>query len=374
MIEIRPVTNKRQLKKFVNFPIKLYQDSKEFTPYIYEEEMSNLTPGKNPAEKYCEFQPFLAYRDGKIVGRICAILNHYANERYHQKRIRFNRIDMVDDIEVTKALIKAVEDYGKARGMNEITGPLGYSDQDKEGLLTYGFDKHNMFVTFYHFPYYHEHLVKLGFVDDAAWKEYRVYIPGEEAIEKMDKISDFIAKKFNYRVLDIKKKKELKPYVIKALSLMNRAYKDLYGYVQISEKEMHYLAGQYVPLLHLDYTAIIVDEADNVVAFGVIIPTPVFALKKTKGKLLPFGWIPFLRALKKEKILDMLLVAVEPELQNTGVISMVFAKVMRNAHKNGIKYAETGPELLDNLKVQSLWKNFKHEHHKTRVCMVKPLE
>ncbi|MGI5881411.1 MAG: hypothetical protein ACOX6L_12675 [Syntrophomonadaceae bacterium] len=374
MIEVKLVTTKRQLKKFVNFPVKLYRDCPYFTPYIYEEEMSNLTPGKNPAESYCEFQPFLAYKDGKIVGRVCAILNHHANKRYQQKRIRFNRIDMIDDFEVTQALIKAVEDFGKERGMDEITGPLGYSDQDKEGLLKHGFDRHNMFVTFYHFPYYYQHLTKLGFVDDATWNEYRIYIPGEEAIGKMETLSDYIAKKFNYRLLDIKRKSDLKPYVVKALSVMNRAFKDLYGYVQISEKDMHYLAGQYVPLFHLDYTAIVVDEHDEVVAFGVLIPTPAFALKKSKGKLLPFGWIGFLRALRKEKILDMLLVAVEPELQNTGVLTMIFAKAMRNAHKNGIKYAETGPELIDNLKVQSLWKNFEHEHHKTRVCMVKPIE
>jgi len=374
MIEICPVTTKRQLKKFVNFPIKLYKNCPYFTPYIYEEEINNLTPGKNPAQKYCDFKLFLAYKDGKIAGRICAILNHYSNEKYQQKRIRFNRIDMIDDLEVTRALIKAVENFGHEKGMNEIAGPLGYSDQDKEGLLTFGFEQHNMFATFYHYPYYYQHLQKLGFIDDATWREYRIRIPESQDIEKLEKVAGFVARKFDFHVVHIKNKKQLKPYVVQVLSLMNVAYKDLYGYVPISEKEMQYLAAQYVPLLNLDYTVIVADKSEKVIAFGIMIPTPSFALKKSKGKLYPFGWIRFLHALKKAKVLDMLLVAVEPELQNTGVMSMIFAEAIRNANNNGIKYAETGPELLDNTKVQSLWKNLDHEHHKTRVCLLKKIE
>ncbi|HKM10816.1 MAG: hypothetical protein WCX47_03990 [Bacilli bacterium] len=374
MIEIREVKTKRLLKKFVNFPIKLYKNCPYFTPYIYEEEINNLTPGKNPAQKYCDFKLFLAYKNGKIVGRICAILNHYSNNKYNQKRIRFNRIDMIDDIEVTRALIKAVEGFGQEKGMNEIAGPLGYSDQDKEGLLTFGFEQHNMFVTFYHYPYYYEHLKQLGFIDDATWREYRIRIPESNDIEKLEKIANFVANKFEFHIVRISKKRQLKPYVLQVLSLMNVAYKDLYGYVPISEKEMEYLAAQYVPLLNLDYTVIIADKNEKVIAFGLMIPSPAFALKKSKGKLYPLGWIRFLRALKKGKVLDMLLVAVEPELQNTGVMSMIFAESIRSANRNGIKYAETGPELLDNTKVQSLWKNLDHEHHKTRVCMVKKIE
>ena len=190
MIIIKEVKGKRMLKKFIDFPLSLYKNCPYFTPYLFEDELANLTPGKNPASRYCDFKLFLAYKENKIVGRICAIINRFANEKYHQKRIRFNRIDMIDDIEVTKALINAVEQYGKENGLEEINGPLGYSDQDKEGLLTYGFDKHNMFATFYTYEYYVQHLKQLGFVQDAKWNEYRIYIP-----EKVDPLISKIAQR-----------------------------------------------------------------------------------------------------------------------------------------------------------------------------------
>ena len=375
MIEIKVVNNGRLLKKFIDFPVKLYKGNKYFTPYIYEDEISNLMPGKNPAASYCDFKLFLAYREGKIVGRICAILNHFSNEKYHQKRIRFNRIDMIDDIEVTKALIKAVEDFGLQNGMTEIAGPLGYSDQDKEGLLTYGFEEHNMFATFYHFPYYYEHLKQLGFIEDAKWNEYRVFIPDKPDL-KLQKIADYTAKKYDFHIVQFKRKskKAVKPYIVEVLSLVNRAYANLYGYVPIDEGQMYHLADQYIPLINLDYMQIVVDSNNKVVAFGLMIPTPVFALKRHKGHLFPLGWISFLRAIKKEKILDMLLVATEPELKNSGVMTMVFAAAINNAVRNKVKYCETGPELVTNEEVQSLWSRFEHVRHKTRACFVKPIE
>lgn len=374
-ISIKVVKGRRMLRQFIDFPVHLYKDCPYFTPYIHEDEIDNLAPGKNPASRYCDFKLFLAYRNGKIVGRICAIINKFANEKYHQKRIRFNRIDMIDDIEVTRALIGAVEAFGKENGLTEINGPLGYSDQDKEGLLTMGFDQVNMFATFYTYPYYVTHLEKLGFVMDAKWNEYRIYLP-DQPDERLKKLSEYAQRKYHVHLAEIKSKggNHLKPYIHQVLELTNLAYKDLYGYVPISSDQMDHLAAQYVPLVNLDYLQIVVDENDKVVAYGLMLPTPVYALKKCKGHLLPFGWIGFLHALKHEKVLDMLLVAVEPELQNSGILTIIFDKAIRNAIKNGIKYAETGPELVYNENVQALWKNMRHDHHKERSCFLKKID
>lgn len=374
MIEIKEVKGRRMLKQFIEFPVKLYKDCPYFTPYLYEDELANLTPGKNPAAKYCDFKLFLAYKDKKIVGRICGIINHFSNEKYHQNRVRFNRIDMIDDIEVTKALIKAVEDFGKEHGLTEINGPLGYSDQDKEGMLTKGFDQMNMFVTFYTHEYYVEHMKQLGFKVDAKWNEYKIIIP-KEIDPRITKMSQFVQKKYKFHLQKIKSKRELKrDVIIEVLKLTNVCYANLYGYVPIDEKQMIHLADQYIPLVNLNYLQLVRDENEKLVAYGLMIPTPVNALKKHKGHLFPLGWIDFLKDLKHSKVLDMLLVAVDPKYQSSGVMAIIFEKAISNAIKNGITHAETGPELEHNENVQSLWKNLETINHKERVCWLKPIE
>lgn len=373
MIVIKEVKGRRMLKTFIDFPVKLYKDNKYFTPYLYMDEVSNLTVDKNPASKYCEFKLFLAYKDNKVVGRICGILNHFSNEKYNQSRIRFNRIDMIDDIEVTKALIKAVEDFGRSKGMTEINGPLGYSDQDKEGMLTKGFDQMNMFVTFYTHPYYVEHLKKLGFSVDAVWNEYRINIP-KEVPQLIKRMAERVRQKTEFRLLEVKHKKELKPYVNEVLRLNNLAYKDLYGYVPIDDKQIAHLANQYMPMLNIDYLQIVVDKSNKVVGYGLMLPSPAKALKKCKGHLFPFGWIMFLNALKHSKSLDMLLVAIHPDFQNQGIYALIVERAIENAIKNKIEFAETGPELQTNKNVQSLWKVFEAEKHKERCCFLKAIE
>ena len=374
MIEIKEVTNRRMLKQFIDFPAKLYKDCPYFTPYLYEDEIDNLVPGKNPASKYCDFKLFMAYKDGKLVGRICGILNHFSNSKYNQKRIRFNRIDMIDDIEVTKALIKAVEDFGKENGMEEINGPLGYSDQDKEGMLTKGFDQLNTFMTFYTHEYYVEHMKQLGFNVDVTWKEYKIYIP-KEVDPRLKRASQFVQKKYGFHLQKIKSKRQLtKDVIVEVLKLTNVCYANLYGYVPIDEKQMMHLAGQYIPLINLDYLSLVRDQDNKLVAYGLMIPTPVRALKKHKGHLFPVGWMSFLWDLKHAKVLDMLLVAVDPQYQSSGVMSMIFEQCIENALKNGIEHAETGPELEYNTNVQSLWKMFETENHKERVCWLKKID
>lgn len=371
-IIIREVTTTRLRRQFIDFPVKLYKDNPYFTPYIFEDEMVNLDQKKNPARAYCDWKLFLAYQDKKIVGRICAWINHYSNKKYNQKYIRFNRIDMVDDLDVTKALIGAVEAYGKENGLTHITGPLGYSDQDKEGLLTKGFEEKNMFVTFYTHEYYVHHLEKLGFKVDVTWDEFKVMMP-KSIDPRYEKLANYVAKKYQVRLLEFKKKKNklLLPYVHQVFSLTNRAYDHLHGYVPIPENLMDELGRQYLSLLNIDYLQVVVDKNDKVVAFGIAIPTPVDALKKAKGHLFPFGFIRVLKALKKSKVLDMLLVAVEPELQQSGIISLILYGMLKKAMQNKIIYAETGPELFNNADVQSLWKGFEKIKHKERACFLK---
>ncbi|MBQ9511465.1 MAG: N-acetyltransferase [Clostridia bacterium] len=370
MIEIREVKGKRMLKKFIDFPIALYKNCPYFTPYLYEDEIANLTPGKNPASSYCDFKLFMAFKDGKAVGRICAIISRFANERYNQKRIRFNRIDMIDDIEVTKALIGAVEKFGLENGMEEICGPLGYSDQDKEGLLTYGFDQKNMFATFYTYPYYVDHLRALGFVEDAVWIEEKLSVPNE-LDPTIVKIAEFAKKHYNLKLVRPKNKRQLKPYIKKVLRLTNECYEHLYEYVPINEEQMDHLAAQYVPLINLNFLQLIENEEGKLVAYGLMIPSPVDALKKCNGHLFPFGWIGFLHALNHSKVLDMLLISIHPDYRAKGAGAIIMEDACIQAKKYKIDHAETGPMLENNKDIQTFWNRFEKEHHKTRACFLK---
>ena len=375
MITIHPVQSKKDLRAFIDFPTVLYRNNPYFTPYIFEDEVSNLTPSKNPASSYCDFQSFLAKKDGKIVGRVTAIINRFSNEKYHEKRIRFNRIDFIEDYDVFIALIDAVKTFGKAHGMTEMAGPLGDSDQDKEGLLTQGFDQLNMFVTFYTASYYVDFFERYGFVKDATWNEYRIKVP-KHIPELLVKISKRVLERNHLHLVRVKNKrfKTLAPYIKKIFRLMNVTYDHLYGYVPVKEELMDMLAKQYIPLVNLDYIQLVCDEQENLVAFGLMIPSPVKALKKHRGHLFPFGIFSFFKELKQSRVLDMLLVAVDPQYKDSGVLSLIFVDALTNAIKNNIEYAETGPELLTNQHIQSLWKHFEHTQHKSRSAFVRPIE
>ena len=374
MIKIKVVSTKKDLRAFIDFPTKLYRNNPYFTPYIFEDEMKNLDPKFNPASEYCDFRLFLAFKNDVIVGRVAAIINRYSNEKYHEKRVRFNRIDFIDDVDVFNALMNAVNDYGKSLGMTQLAGPLGYSDQDKEGLLTFGFEEKNMFVTFYTAAYYVKHFERYGFKIDATWNEYQIKVP-KEVPPILEKISQRVLERNQLHLVKVKSKRyaTLVPYIKQIFQLMNKTYDHLYGYVPVKEDLMDMLAKQYIPLVNLDYIQLVCDAQEKVVAFGLMIPSPVDALKRSKGHLFPFGFIDFFSQLKRSKVLDMLLVAVEPSLKNSGVLALVFTEAIKNAVKNGIQFAETGPELENNQHVQSLWKNFEHRHHKTRSAFVKDI-
>ena len=372
-VTIKEVTNKFVLKNFIKFNIKLYKDSPYHVPGLVVDEMMTLSRKKNPAFDFCESVYFLAYKNNKIVGRIAGIINHRANETWNQQYARFGFVDFIDDDEVSSALFKAVENWAIAKGMNGIQGPLGFTDLDHEGLLVWGFDRMGTMATAYSFPYYMQHIEKLGYVKDQDWKEFFITIP-DGVPEKYQRIAKIVEEKYKLKVKKFKKTKEIWPYARKIFELWNEAYKPLYGYSELSPKQIDYYIKMYIPMLRLDLIALILDDNDKVVGLGITLPNLSKALKKAKGHLFPFGWIHLLKAMYgKNNIVDLYIIGVLPEYQNKGVNSLIFNDIIPTCNRIGYQYAESNPELELNHKVQSQWDYLENEHHKTRRAYIKHL-
>lgn len=370
-VEIKKVSNKAELKKFIRFNYEFYKDNPYSVPDLYDDMLNTFSPQKNAAFEFCEADYFLAMRDGKIVGRVAAIINHRANETWNKKVVRFGWIDFVDDLDVSRALIDTVKQWGRERGMNEIEGPLGFTDMDAEGMLIDGFDQLSTMATIYNYPYYPEHMNLLGLERSADWVEMKVYIP--DAIpEKHKRISAIIAQKYKLHIRKITSRKEIKETGIAhdIFRLINKAYTPLFNYSQMTERQIDQYVNMYVPVLDLRMVSIVENEQNEIVAVGISMASPSEALQKAKGKLLPFGWFHLLKALKwkRPKMLDLLLVAVRPDYQGKGVNALLFTDLIPVYQELGFEYAETNPELEMNDKVQNQWQYFKTEQHKRRRC------
>lgn len=374
-VEIVEVTTKAELRKFVDFPNKLYKNHKNFVPAFYGDDIDDWDKKRNPAFSYCDGKCFLAYRDGEIVGRIGAILSHKANEKWGTRRMRFSQVDFIDDIEVSSALFAAVENWAKENNCNEVHGPLGFCDLDREGMLVDGFDKRNMFITYYNDPYYNEHLEKLGYQKDTDWVEYKIYAPAPDSAEaeRFHRIAEHIMKRKKLHKVKVLNRFGFAPYVTKVFELVNAAYSPLYGTVDLTAEQVKKYANKFIPLLNPKYTCFVMDENDELVAFGISAPSIADAMKKSNGRLFPTGWIGVLRAFNESKALDMFLIAVCPDLQGSGVNAVVLDHLIQNAAKNGITYAETGPMLETNSKILAQWKSFDKELHKRRRCYLKKI-
>ena len=374
-VQIVEVNNKKQLRKFVSLPNKMYKNVPQFVPAFYGDDMSDWDKSKNPAFLYCEARAFLAYRDGKIVGRIAGILNRQANEKWHTNRMRFSQVDFIDDPEVSKALFDTVEKWAVEKGCTELQGPLGFCDMDREGMLVEGYDRRNMFITYYNLPYYNEHLSRMGFHKDTDWVEYKINVPSEqdEIYQKIRHLSEIVMKRGHFHKADFTKRSQYKPYIKDFFELVNVAYKELYGVVTLNQEQIDKYADKFIPLINPDYCCLVLDEEENLVGFGVCCPSVADAMKKSKGKLFPFGWVRVLRALHKNTAVDLLLIAVRPEMRSKGVNAVIIDHIMQSCIKNGIVYAETGPQLETNSKVLSQWREFDTEAHKRRRCYVKEL-
>ena len=373
-IIIKEVTDKATLKKFVVFNINLYKGNPYHVPALIEDELMTLDKDKNPAFEFCEAVYYLAYKDNKIVGRIAGIINHKANEIWKQKYVRFSFIDFIDDKEVSEALLNTVEKWALSKGMNGVHGPLAFTDLDHEGLLVWGFDKLGTMATSYSFPYYHDHLLSLGYEKDQDWHEFHIQIPNSIP-EKHKRISEIVLKRTGLKIMKFKKTKEIWPYAKKIFQLWNEAFKPLYGYSPLTDKQIEYYVKMYIPMLRLDLVTLVVkEEDDSVVGLALSLPSLSKALQKAKGSLFPLGWFHLLKALySKNDVVDLYLMGVHPEYQNKGVNALLFYDLIPEFNKKGFLYAESNPELEINKKMHSQWSDFDAEHVRTRRAFIKHL-
>jgi len=371
---IKEVKSRSDRLKFVKFPIKLYRDNPYYVPSLVIDELGTIDEKKNPAFDFCEQKLFLAYKDGEIAGRIAAIINHDANEAWGHKQARFGFVDFIDDNEVVDALFTAAGKWAKDKGMEAIHGPMGYTDLDHEGLLIEGFDQLSTMSTTYSFPYYREQIERLGFEKDADWEEFRITIP-DPMIERHVRIAKIVSEKYGLKVLKFKSLKQITPYVDKLFKVLNEAYKPLYGFSALTQRQIDYYVKMYVPLLNWNIVTIVIEEStDNVVGFGITVPNLSKALQKAKGKFFPFGWYHLLRDLKgKNKVVDLMLMGVAPEYQGKGVNAIIFVDFAESARKCGFEVVESNPELEMNSKMTSLWDGFDAVNHKRRRAYLKKI-
>ena len=379
-IEIKKVESRRDLCKFIDFHNELYKGNPYHVPNLYFDEMNTFRKDKNAAFDFCEAEYFMAYRDGKVVGRVAAIINHSANKKWERETVRFGWIDFVDDIEVSKALLKAVEDYGKSKGMKEIVGPHGFTDMDPEGMLLYGYDQLGTQATAYNYPYYPEHMDRMGgWEKDNDYVEYKLYVP-EEMPEKYATIAKMIQKRYNLQVKKLKRNEIYgeNGYGKKIFDVVNETFKDLYGYSKLTDRQIEQYVKMYLPMADLDLITIIEDwntPDHKVVGVGISIPSLARALQKCGGKLFPFGWWHILRALKfhKTEVVDLLLVGVLPEYRQKGANALLFYDLIPHYQRLGFKWGETHVEMETNMKVQGQWQYLNREIHKRRRCYKKDI-
>lgn len=376
---VKSVTDKKDLKAFIKFHYKLYKDCPYDVPNLYSDEINTLSTDKNAAFDFCEAQYFLAYRDGEIVGRVAAIINNRANETWNRKAVRFGWIDFIDDTEVSSALLKAVENWGKQKGMNQIQGPLGFTDMDPEGMLTMGFNEMGTMATSYNYDYYPKHIERMdGYEKDNDYVEF--YVPVPEVIpDKFKKIAQMIKDRYNLHVKKLTKEDIYKRgYGKKIFEVINETFSHLYGYSQMTERQINQYVDMYFPFADLDFITLVEDgNCDNkLVGVGITLPSLSEALQKCKnGSLFPFGWYYVIRALKfhKTKTVDLLLIGVLPEYRSKGANALIFDDLIPRFQKLGIKGGETHVEMETNLSVQSQWSYLEPRLHKRRRCYKKDI-
>ena len=375
-VEIRPVKTRRELRRFVLFPEKLYHDNPYYIPPLVFDQMDTLDPKKGAAQEFCDSAYYLAYKDGELVGRVAAIVNYKANEQWNHKEVRFGWYDFVEDPEVAQALMDKVYEFGRERGMESVVGPLGFTDFDPEGMLIEGFDVMSTMPLIYNFPYYNDYLEKMGFGKDVDWIEYKVYIP-EVMPERWPRLENIIKERANVHLRPLTRKIiKQENYGEKIFRCINDCYKDLYNFTVLPDHMAKKYLDFYLSLLDLKFVSMVENERNELVAFGITMPSLNEALQKCRGKLFPFGWWHLLKSLyfKREPGVELLLVGVHPDYQNSGVNSLVFMDMFRNYSKAGVKWAETNAILESNLKNQGQFRDFEHECKKRRRSYIKKLE
>ena len=374
-IYVHPIsTDRDQLSQYVQFPIDLYRDNACYVPPLVIDQIATLTPEGNQAFDFCEAQSFMAFDNGEPVGTITAIINRAANEKTGKRQMRFGFMDFIDNEEVVDGLIDAVAEWGRERGMTEMVGPVGFTDLDQEGMLIEGFDEMGTMATIYNYPYYVRHFERLGFEKDADWVEYRITVP-DSIPEKHTRIGEIVMRKYGLSVKKFTSRSKIrKEYGRAIFELINEAYADLYGFVPLTDRQIEHYINIYIGVLRLEDVTLIVDKDEKLVALGISMPSMSEALRKSRGKLFPFGWYHLLRAIKGHTdVVDLLLVAVKPEYQSKGVNALIFNDLIPRYNAHGYKFAESNVELEGNESVQKQWEYFERRQHRRRRAWKKAL-
>ncbi len=367
MIIVKEIFTKSDRKKFFKFPIDLYKDNNLFVPTLIADEESEFNPNENGAFDYCECKMFLAYKDDVVVGRVSCILNKAYNVKKDVMQLRFTRFDFIDDYEVSSKLFEEVIKVANSYKMNEIIGPIGFSDLDKQGMLVEGFEYEDLYITIYNFEYYIAHMEKLGLVKEADWVEYRIYIPNE-INPRIDRIANAVMKRNGYKVLKLKNKKELKPWIVKALDVLNESFAKLFGVVELSQKQMDDFSSLLLMLARMEYITAVLDKEDNLVGYGFVAPNISDAMRKSKGKISIMTLLRLKKALGKHNVVDFYSIGVKPSHQNKGVNAIILNETLKALIANKVEYCETGPELENNVEIQAQWETFDKLKHKRRRC------
>ena len=372
MIKLIEVQSKKQFLDFVKFPNVLYKNNSYYVPAITNEELNAIIKSENPVYNNADAKFYLAYKNNKIVGRIAAIANWIEINELQKPKVRFGWFDVENDIEVTKALINKVIDFGKEYNLKSIEGPVGFSNMDKAGLLTKGFEELNTMITWYNAPYYRKHLEELGFQPAATWVEYKIEIPTETR-PKVVKVAEIIQTRYKLHTIKFKKVKEILPYVDRMFELLNKTYNELQTFVPIQQYQIDHYKKKYLPFVNPDYITCVANENNEVIAFSIIMPSFSKALQKAKGKLFPFGFLHIMKAQRYNDTAAFYLIGVDPEYQNKGVAALIFKEMNEIFLRNGITKVETNPELIENKAIQALWKDYKHVQHKERMTFKKAI-
>jgi hypothetical protein len=367
-VTISRVQNRRAFKEFLHFPLTLYKDMPAFVPPLIMDDRDTLDPKKNPAYEFCEAAMYLAYKDGKLAGRVAAIVNSKANAQWNHEEVRFGWFDFIDDREVSKALLDAVIEFGKERGMKTVLGPLGFTDFDPEGMLVEGYEYLSSMALHHNWPYYKEHMEALGYVKDVDWLEYRIYI-GDTIPEKYTRVAKIVEDRYGLRLRKTTRREVRKTDIgYRIFDLINETYASLYDFTVLPKKMIDKYVGFYLGIIDLKFVSLVEDKDGNIVGFGVVMPSITRALKKCKGKLFPLGWYYILRSMywKYEENFEMLLIGIKPEYQKKGVNSIIFVDLMKELLDGGFKYGESNAELESNMDIRSQWGDLEVKECKRR--------
>ena len=367
-IVIREIEGRDQLTAFVKFPFELYKNNPFWVPPIIKEELEMLDKKVNPIFQNAIAHYFLAYKGDQIVGRIAAFINWIEIKELKKSKVRFGWFDVIDDLEVTKKLLEAVVEVGKKHQMKSIEGPMGFSNMDKAGMLTKGFEELNTMITWYNAPYYPQHFEQLGYSKQAEWVEYEIKISSfQDSPEKVKRFSQLIIDRYQLRLLDFKSHKDILPYVDQMFDLLSKTYDKLQTFVPIQPYQIAHYKERYLPFIHPDYIKCIADANGDLIAFAITMPSFSKALKKVNGKLFPFGIFHIMKARYFNDRASFYLIGVRPDFQNKGITAVIFNEMQKTFNKHGVTIVETNPELVENSAIQKLWRNYEHRQHKRRV-------